>query len=497
MVSGRSREEQERIEMSQVATSRFPELADALGERYTESIFERAFYRRDLAAVPPLLEKLLARTMPHAVACARNADDVATVVRYASAHHLPITPRAAATTVCWNSVPTRGGLVVDLNNLRGLASINEERLTATVQSATRWGELEAALNRRGYATLSYPSSAPAATIGGWVSMEGFGIGSLKYGGLAQQLKRLEIVLPNGEISHATPESNPPLSWFVQAEGMLGIITQVELAIRPKPNVVSNHLLAFPDLVVLQRAVVALVAATPTPYTIHFSDATHLRLLSQAGFPPATEKPLLAVTFDGNARQVKDGAQILKSIVADFGGAMLDDDLAGLEWVERFASLRVKRAGPTLLGAEAWLPLDKLAEYTADLARLANAQRVPIATYGTVVTPTMATVMSVFPSDESQALSYVLDLSVTKKIHDAAFRHDGRPYGIGFWNAPYLRRAFAPRELTDRFARKRQLDPLSIMNPDKVYKTAFLLSPMFFNLGMDALSWSRREWSTSR
>jgi glycolate oxidase len=279
--------------------------------------------------------------------------------------------------------------------------------------------------------------------------------------------------------------------------MLGIITQVELAIRPKPNVVSNHLLAFSDLTALQRAMLALATSTPIPYNIHFSDVAHLRLLSQAGFPPATEKPLLAVTFDGNARQVKDGAQILKNIVADFGGAMLDDDLAGLEWVERFASLRVKRAGPTLLGAEAWLPLDKLADYTADLARLADAQRVPIATYGTVVTPTMATVMSVFPSDEGQALSYVLDLSVTKKIHDAAFRHDGRPYGIGFWNAPYLRRAFTPRELAERLARKRQLDPLNIMNPDKTYKTAFLLSPMFFNLGMDALSWLRRAWSTSR
>jgi glycolate oxidase len=483
--------------MSQVATLRFPELADALGERYTESIFERAFYRRDLAAVPSLLETLLARTLPHAVACARNADDVTTVVRYASAHHLPITPRAAATTVYWNSVPTRGGLVVDLNQLRGLVSINEERLTATVQSATRWGELEATLNRRGYATLSYPSSAPSATIGGWVSMEGFGIGSLKYGRLAQQLKRLEVVLPNGEISHATPESNPPLSWFVQAEGTLGIITQVELAIRPKPNVVSNHLLAFSDLTALQRAMLALATSTPTAYNIHFSDVAHLRLLRQAGFPSATEKPLLAITFDGSAQQVAAGAQTLKNVVASCDGEILNDSLAGLEWVDRFASLRLKRAGPTLLGAEAWLPLSKLADYITDLARLADAQRVPIATYGTVVTPTTATVLSVFLSDETRTINYILDLSLTKKIYDVAFRYGGRPYGIGFWNAPYLHRTCTPQELMERFARKRQLDPLNIMNPDKVYKTAFLLSPMFFNLGMDALSWLRRAWSTSR
>ncbi len=499
----------EETRMSQIAPPRFPKLAASLGERYTESDFERAFYRRDLASVPRVLEAMLARTTPHAVARPQNAEEVAALVQYAHAHHIPITPRAAATTVYWNSVPTRGGIVVDLNALRGVVSIDEEHLTATVQSATRWSELETALNRRGYATLSYPSSAPSATIGGWVNMEGHGIGSLKYGALTQQLQRLEIVLPNGEIFQATPESNPLLSWFVRAEGTLGIVTEIELAIRAKPEAIGNHWLAFSDVTALQRALVALATATPTPYSIHFSDAAHLRLLRDAGFEtcqvfrnltglePDTPQFQVLVTFDGSAQQVAAGAQTLKEVVARCAGETLDASLANLEWMERFASLRLKRAGPTLLGAEAWLPLNKLADYAADLARLTGAQRVPIATYGAVVTPTMTTVMSVFPSDESRTINYILDLSLTKKIYDVAFRHGGRPYGIGFWNAPYLHRAFASRELAERIARKRQLDPLNIMNPDKAYKPAFLLSPIFFDLGMDTLALARRAWSANR
>ncbi|MEW5717305.1 MAG: FAD-binding oxidoreductase [Chloroflexota bacterium] len=474
----------------------FPELAASLGERYTEDIFERAFYRRDLASVPRLLETILAHTMPHAVARPQNTDEVAALVRYANAHHIPIVPRAAATTVYWNTVPTRGGLVVDLNNLRGMISIDEEHLTATVQSATRWGELETALNQRGCAPLSYPSSAPSATIGGWVNMEGHGIGSLKYGALAQQLKRLQVVLPSGEIFQATPKSDPPLFWFLQAEGTLGIITEVELTIRAKPESIANYLITFPDLTTLQRALAALAAATPTPYNIHFSDAAHLRLLRDAGFPLPTEKPIALVTFDGSAQEVAASAQTLEKIVARGGGELLDNGLANLEWVERFASLRIKRAGPTLLGAEAWLPLNQLAHYAAALARLADTQRVPIATYGVVVAPTMATVMSVFSSDESRMINYVLDLSLTKKIYDVAFRCGGRPYGIGFWNAPYLHRAFASRELAERLARKRQLDPSNILNPDKAYRTTALLSPIFFNLGMDLLSMMRRARNPS-
>ena len=497
MVLSAGRKEQKEIAVSQEPDLQFAELAATFGERYTESEFERAFYRRDLAAVPRWLERMLARTLPDAVARPRNAEEVAELVRYARAHYLPIVPRAAATTVYWNIVPTRGGLVVDLNGLRGLVSLDEERLTATVQSATRWGELEAALNRRGYATLAYPSSAPSATVGGWVSMEGHGIGSLKYGSLTQQLKRLRVVLPSGEILSATPESSPPLSWFVQAEGTLGIVTQVEMVIRAKPETVASHLLAFPNPTTLQRAVVALATVTPTPFNIHFSDAAHLRLLQNAGFALPTEKPIGLVTFDGSVSQVAAGTQTLKHIVASCDGETLDGSRANLEWVERFASLRVKRAGPTLLGAEMWLPLERLADYLAALARLANAQRALIATYGTVVAPKMAMVMSVFPSDESRVIGYVLDLSLTKKIYDVAFRYGGRPYGIGFWNAPYLRRAFAPQQAAERFARKRQLDPLNIMNPDKAYKTALLLSPVFFNLGMDTLARARRAWSVMR
>ena len=52
---------------------------------------------------------------------------------------------------------------------------------------------------RGFATLAYPTSAPAATAGGWLSMEGYGIGSLAHGSLAGQVLRLQVVLPDGQV----------------------------------------------------------------------------------------------------------------------------------------------------------------------------------------------------------------------------------------------------------------------------------------------------------
>lgn len=485
----------------------FPELALLLGERYTESAFERGFYSCDLAAVPSFLAPLLARNVPQAIARPQSTEEVARIVRYAISHRIPITPRAAASTTYWNAVPVRSGLVLVLNGLHGLVAVDRERLVATVLPGTRWQELDQALWRLGYTLLTYPTSAPGATVGGWLSMEGHGIGSLKYGGPERQVLSLEVVLPDGRIIQATPDSDPPLNWFLGAEGTLGIITRIELAIRRAPAAMGHHLLAFPDIAALQGAMLALATGTPTPYTIRFADAAYRHWLAQAKMTPVPGEPArglpaaglmgpplpyLAVTYEGEEQEVTLGAEAVMQVLARFGGTDLGKDLAAQEWDERFAALRLKRAGPTLLGAEFWLPLDRLAAYHVAVTRLAAAQRLSIATYGTVVAHDKAVVMSVYPCDERRAIAYLLALGLTRELYVLAFRQGGRPYGIGFWNTPYLGWALSREELAERKRRKRQLDPLNLLNPGKLYAPpSLLLQPYIFGAGMAVLAWLRR------
>ena len=46
---------------------------------------------------------------------------------------------------------------------------------------------------------SYPSSYPSATIGGWTSTGGIGVGTYKYGGAADNIRDMEVVMPDGTI----------------------------------------------------------------------------------------------------------------------------------------------------------------------------------------------------------------------------------------------------------------------------------------------------------
>lgn len=469
-------------------TSTLASLRTLLGDRFTDDEIERQLYAEDMAPVPALLVRPFFRTIPDAVLRPATAEQVSAILSEAAHQRFPITPRAAATTSLFNTVPLRGGLVLDLNDLEmdegnGLLALDEGQGRARVAAAARWLDLDQALQERGFAVRSYPSSAVAATVGGWVSTQGEGLGSLRYGPLAGQLIAARAVLPSGAVRTLTPDSDPPLGWFVAAEGTLGVLTEVELQVRHRPDAEAHHLLTFEEVGELQSGALTLARAEPQPYTLLFTDPGYLRLLQAAGFPPRTIQPTLLASFQGPRAEVEKGRQLLRGV----GGKELDESAALEEWAARLYHLRAKRAGPSLLAAEVRLPLEGLAGYMTEVAALARQSRTPIGSYGVVVSPHEAIVTSVYPADERQSLRYLLALGLTARLHRLAARRGGWPYGVGLWNTPYLRRLFSPQRLAELRAIKSRLDPHGLMNPGKLYAAPFPLWPPVFWLATRALA----------
>ncbi len=448
-------------------------------ERVTDDAVERELYSRDLAPVPAIITRPFFRTVPEAVVRPGSAEQVAEVMRRAARARLPVTPRAAASTSYYNAVPVRGGVVLDVNDLRGVVDLDPPRQIVRTLPATTWSELDDALRLRGFAARSYPSSAVSATVGGWVSTQGHGIGSLRYGSLGEQLVSLQVVLPDGELRLVGRDTDPPLDWFVAAEGTLGVITEVELAVRPAPAVESHHLLAFDDLNSLGQSVLSLARSEPRPYTVLFADAGYLRLLVRAGFrsplDPSRPSHLLLASFQGERGEVERG----RGVVARLPGREQPPELALEEWGLRLYHLRAKRAGPSLLAAEQWMPLPALGGYLEAAADLARRHRLSIGSYGVTVGPDRALLMSIYPADERDAVTYLAAMGLTKRLYDLGARHGGRPYGVGLWNSPYLPRLFTRSQLAELRWRKARLDPSGIMNPGKLYRSPFPLWPALF------------------
>ena len=456
---------------------------DFPADRFTDDLIERRHYARDLAPVPGLIVKPFFKTLPDAVVRPAGVEQVAHVMQQAARLHLPVTPRAAGSTSYYNSVPVRGGIVLDVNDLRDGIDLDSAHQTVRVLPATTWFQLDDALQQQGFATKSYPSSAVSATIGGWVNTQGHGIGSLQYGSLGEQLISLQVVLPDGQVRTITRETHPPLDWFVASEGTLGIITQVELSVRPRPVAESHHLFALGDLNSLGQSIQTLARAEPRPYTVFFADDGYLELLQRSGFhvpfqPTPAARSLLLVSFQGESSQVNQGKALLPRV----SGRELPADLAIEEWSLRLFHLRTKRAGPSLLAAEMWLPVNNLAPYLHDVARFAGI----IGNYGLVVAPDQVQITSIYPADERQPFAYLAAIGFTRRLYDLGAHYGGRPYGVGLWNTAYLSRLFSREKLAELRRRKAQLDPDNMMNPGKLYAAPFPLWPITFGPAASAL-----------
>jgi len=463
------------------------------GERAADTVFERSLYARDLAPVPAMLVNPLVKTLPDIVVRPANTEEVAEIMKMAFSQNISVTPRAGGSTVYFDSVPVDNGILMDLNLIKGVVSVDQAAMTVTVRAGTTWSELDEYLNPNGLAAKSFPSSAPAATIGGWFCMMGYGIGSMKYGSLLSQVRSIEVVSPEGNILKLSQGTNPGLDWYAASEGTLGVVTQLEVEVR-KLNNMKHFLLQLPDPEKMLDTMQEVIDGGIVPYNMHFTDQECLKTMHAMGISPGNMDTgyLIGVDYEGSDEELQQAQVIIETMAgANRSLKLIPGETAELEWKEKFKAMKLKRGGPSVLGAEIWLPIINLPHYLGDVNKMARAYNLNLFSYGHVVTPEHATVMTTFYADETQTIKYIINLSLVKKIHDIGHRYGGHPYGVGLWNSPMVGRIHEPPKLNELRKRKQTVDSKGIMNPGKVYRPPLMLNPFNYALGMNVLAAVRK------
>ena len=97
-----------------------------------------------------------------------------------------------------------------------------------VEPGVLWLELEDELRSSHRALTVYPTSAPRATVGGWIARDGIGVGSFAYGWLRENVLSVEIILPDGQLR--TLEGDD-LDLAVGAMGRTGVIVRATMKLR--------------------------------------------------------------------------------------------------------------------------------------------------------------------------------------------------------------------------------------------------------------------------
>ncbi len=440
-------------------------------DRIASDVFERLLYGHDLVSLPPLLAKVY-KSLPDVVVRPGNAEQIAAIVRLALKRKTPIVPRGSSTSPTGGSMPVFGGIAMDLSGMDRILGLDDGESTVQVEPGLIWEHLERYLAGQGLALNTYPTSAPSSTVAGWVAgsglgygVGGVGVGTSKYGPIADNVTSLQVVLPSGETVDI-PSGDYAVGDFIGTDGILGIITRVGLKVRKQPAVVKSGAFAFETVPDLCHAIDRLSQSVRV-YFSEFEDRTLGEMKGSADVPVHGSGNVLSVTLDGDEETVSSDLSKLHQIVRECNGQTLGEALGEEIWTERFNPLQIKRGGPSLLSSEFNVATARLNEALAGLARIGEKHRVQVGTLGILLKDSVNLLPMVL-NDERKRFGYTLSVGITKAFNDLALELNGTPYGVGLFNAFYSREIHGAR-LEKLKLLKKKLDPQNIMNPGKSMK----------------------------
>jgi glycolate oxidase len=467
--------------------------------RISDEELERRLYSHDLAPLPKMMEMGF-KMLPDIVVRPKNAEEVSKVIKLAIEEQIPVVPRGGASWALGGAVPVLGGIVLDMTTLNSIISVDEENMTVIVEPGITWDDLRKNLLRKGYFIGAYPSSAPAATVGGWINTGGVGVGSYKYGGVEKQIVALELVLPKGDIvnfGNSSLKSDSLIdnlrTFFAGSEGTLGIITKVTLRIYPAPEETRPIAYAFPDTKEMCEAIYEITHSEVMPLHISFFDKRHFDFLRQMGKKVPNIEAMLVLALEGTKTSLDAEETILDGIASRNNGKKQSKKFSLHEWEERFFEMRIKRLGPTIVLAEGLIPVSRLHEMINGSSKIIKKMKLRAAITGMVSDRNTIAFMPYSLTDERKFRS-MMTMAFIKKIGDLAFKMDGRPAGLGIFFASNL------KKLHDGGAKvmmnvKSVMDPHDIMNPGKTTEgvTRFGVPiPAFgMNFGMDMMAFMKR------
>lgn len=143
-----------------------------------------------------------------------TTDEAAAVVHFAACHHVPFAVKGGGYSTTGASI-TRGGIVLDLSNLRKV-HVDPISKEVTAQGGALWEDIDFAASQYNLAVVGSTLNqigAAGATLGG-----GYGWLTGQYGLAIDNLLWARMIMADGSVIIASEEQHPDLLWAIRGAG---------------------------------------------------------------------------------------------------------------------------------------------------------------------------------------------------------------------------------------------------------------------------------------
>ena len=467
------------VEEPKLSRTVTPAIIDKLkaivGEKnVTTSDMDRILYSHDMAPLPKEAGMAF-KNMPDVIVRPETTEQIAHVVRLAYAHGIPIIPRGNASWGLGGCMPTAAGILIDMSSkMNKVLEINTEELYVKVQAGCTWKNLLEACMKKGYIIGSYPSSFPAGTIGAWISTNGMGVGSYKYGSAKDNVLNSEVIVDDGSIVttgfdgvgsyRATYNLN---QFFSGAEGTLGTLATVTFRIYPMGEI---RCLAYEfDALKAMDGPIQDMVADPSARPLHvaWSDYKHFEGQRKAGIHAPDVSNLWLVTLQGDKAHNDAEEAFFDAIAEKHGGRKVVSEIAEHEWEERCYEFRARHVGVGEIPAEVIVPTHDWGVFTDRCYEGFKEMKMEVGGIIGVMVDRSTTLFMPYYFKDDEMLTGMLSFGFNFYLGDVAAEYGGRSTGFGVffaWNLDNIHNAATVAKMREL---KTVLDPHDVVNPGHV------------------------------
>jgi D-lactate dehydrogenase (cytochrome) len=415
---------------------------------------------------------------PDAVIWVENADEVRNIVDVARAHRVPLIPFGAGTSLEGHINAPRGGLSIDFTRMNRVIAVNERDLDAVVEPGVSRKQLNDYLRDMG---LFFPvdPGAEEATIGGMASTRASGTTALRYGTMRENVLNLTAVMADGSVVKTAQRARKSAAGYdltrlmVGAEGTLGVITELTVRLYGIPELILSAVCPFRTLEGACNTVIQSMQLGLGVARMEVVDEAAIHAVNRYAKLGLEEAPTLFLEFHGTNVSARDQVELFRQIAEGEGAIRFDwaekeDDRRRLWKARHVFYWAVKSAWPgkDTFATDICVPISRLAECVVETQQDIKSLGLiaPIAGHaGDGNFHTQPMIDRSNPKD-MQAVETFMERLIARAI-----RMEGTctgEHGVGQGKAKYLQ-----AELGDGLAVMRSikaaLDPLDIMNPDKI------------------------------
>ena len=264
---------------------------------------------------------------PDVVARPRGERDVEAVLEWAASANVAVVPYGGGTSVSGGvqcEVPARfdGVVSLDLGALDRVLQIDDVSRAALIQAGASGPVIEKQLRALDLTLRFYPQSFELSTLGGWIATRAGGHFATVETHIDDLVESVRAITPGGAWeSRRLPGSGAGVSpdrMLLGSEGILGVVTEAWVRVRPRPQANSLAAVRFSSFATAPTRCARSRSPGLRPSNCRLIDAEEARMTGAADGTAA----LLVLGFEGASEAIVPVGELLDRalhICADAGG----------------------------------------------------------------------------------------------------------------------------------------------------------------------------------